>query len=207
MAVDQPTLRVLISSKQSEFEQERRDIAELMAPMPLLAANAAETWAPESIPVEDKSIYEARTCAIYVGLFGCVYSYPTTLEYQAAASNEQRELLIYIRYCPAREDALRKFLESVTDPRSGRTVVVYEDWASVRPRFESHLWAAVARMVQKALRLASPPQALGRSAVMRRMWEEERDQLSELGLPAEPAEACRLAKALQAAMNAGRGQP
>jgi hypothetical protein len=198
MAERQSTLSILISSKQLEFAAERADLREILRPLPLLVANAAETWAPESTPVLLKSIDEAANCAIYLGLFGCVYSEPTILEYRAASRNPHREILVYIKQCRQQRDReLEEFLETVKD---GRTVVQFTDWVQVRDRIADHLWRAVQRMIERLLRLGNPPTALGSSGAMARKWTAEKSSLLELGLPAEPQDAAHLAAWLQDAL-------
>ena len=199
MAVNRRLLRVIISSKQSDFVVERQDIARIMEPMPLLVASAAESWAPSETPVERRSVEEAASCAIYVGLFGCVYSAPTILEYEAAAANENRARLIYVRDCPSRDPKLSKFLERSLHPQTGNTVVSYKEWAQVSTRFEHHLWEAVARMIENLLKLAKPPTAMGRDRVMARQWQNEVQALEQLGLPSVPVEAEEFVAALRSA--------
>lgn len=191
-------LPVLISSKQAEFPVERADIVKIMEPMPLLAADAAEGWAPEAVDVQEKSVQRANACLIYVGLFGCIHSEPTILEYRAATRNPHREILVYIRDCDNREPQLSAFLSEVIAPVTGRTVLRYSDWRAVRKRFRDHLWEAIGRMAQHCLRLGSPPAAMGPGSALARRWERERAGLLELGLPATPSEALELATFLEA---------
>jgi hypothetical protein len=198
MAEIKPLLTVLISSKQAEFAAERADIRDIMRPMPLLAADSAENWPPESMAVERKSVEQGARCSIYVGLFACVYSEPTVEEYEAAARNPNRELLIYIRDCPERNAALVEFLDRILHPKQGHTIVQYRDWNTVRTRFADHLWSAIERMIQHLLRLGNPPVAMaGRGSVVERRWAYEKQQLLELGLPAHPAAALAQAEYLQ----------
>lgn len=193
MAIAQRQLTVLISSKQAEFAAERADILRIMRPMPLLAANAAEDWAPETKPVLDKSVDETAGAAIYVGLFGCVYSEPTVMEYRAARQNPHREVLIYVKDCKARDAPLDEFLRTVLTGRTGHTVVRFGDWADVRDRFADHLWDAVGRMIERLMRLGRPPVAMGSGGVLARKWNAERAALLALGLPADEQEALDLA--------------
>ncbi len=206
MAVPTETLRVLISSKQAEFVSEREDIVLLMKPMPLLAVDAAENWSPESLPVQEKSVSQAAACAIYVGLFGCVYSEATELEYRAASSNRYREILVYIKDCPNREAPLADFVNELMSAKSGRTVVRYKDWSKIRQRFRQHLWDAVGRMVQHTLRLADPPAAMGEDgSILDRRWAFEKEALRSLGLPVEPQDAREFAKVLDTVWSQSRG--
>jgi hypothetical protein len=197
MAIASPTLKVLISSKQAEFAAERADILQTIRPLPLLVANAAEQWPPESTPVERKSVEEASTCAIYVGLFGCVYSEPTVLEYRAASTNPHREILVYVKDCANREPALVPFLNALIEGKTGHTVTRFATWSDVRERFADHLWHAVGRMIDRLLRISSPPRAMGGGGVLQRKWEVERAALAALGLPNDPHEALQMAEYLE----------
>jgi hypothetical protein len=200
MAQTATLLKVLISSKQLEFEAERSDILNIMKSLPLLAADAAEEWSPEREPIEDVSVREARGCSIYIGLFGCIYSHPTVLEYEAAAQNPYREMLVYVRDCPHRDESLAAFLEKMKDPQNGHTLVTYRDWQSVRSRLEKHLWDAVGRMVEHLLRLGHPPVAMGSGGAMERRWQHEKQNLIDLGLPADRESAVQFAERLKQQM-------
>jgi len=197
VAVGQRHLTVLISSKQAEFAAERADILQIMRPMPLLVANAAEEWAPERTPVLHKSVNEAAACAIYVGLFGCIYSEPTVMEYREARKNPQRELLIYVKDCKTRELALDEFITATLGSTTGHTAVRFASWPDVRDRFADHLWEAVSRMVERLMRLGNPPVAMGSGGVLERKWNTERAALLALGLPERSQDALDLAAHLQ----------
>jgi hypothetical protein len=197
-------LKVLISSKQEEFAAERADIVRIMRPLPLLVANAAEDWPPESMPIHQRSIVEASACSIYVGLFGCVHSAPAVMEYESAHTNKHRELLIYVKACAHRDAALAQFLERLNDSRSGHVVTPFNDWSDVRDRFADHLWDAIGRMVDRLLRLAHPPVPMGNSSGLLRKWHDEKDALMSLGLPEDPHEAAAFASELERKRSAFR---
>jgi hypothetical protein len=204
MAIATRHLKVLISSKQAEFAAERADIVRIMRPLPLLIASAAEDWAPESMPINERSIVEAMDCSIYVGLFGCVYSAPAVMEYELAHQNPQRELLIYVKSCTHRDATLAQFLKQLSDSRSGHTVQEFNDWSDVRDRFADHVWDAIGRMIERLLRLANPPVPMGPGSVLIRKWQHERDALVALGLPGDPREAADLASDLERLRSARR---
>lgn len=197
MAETIPHLNVLISSKQKEFAAERADIRELMKPLPLLIADAAEDWAPSSSSIRETFLKQARECAIYVGLFGCVYSPPTIEEYTAAAENPYREILIFVKECVQRDPELMKFVEQLADPESGRTIIVYKDWGSVRQRFEKSLWSAVGRMIEHLLRIGTPPVGMGADGALERRRKTMEPKLWALGLPRDRAMALQLAQLLE----------
>jgi hypothetical protein len=199
VAVQKLALPVLISSKQAEFQTEREDIYKIMKSMPLLAVDVAENWPPQSVPILEQSVQQARACAIYVGLYGCIYSQPTIEEYRAASENRYREILIYVKQCPSNRDPqLTDFLGQVMAPTTGYIVLTYSDWPKIRKQFTEHLWAAIGRMAMHALRLGEPPKALGDdAAVLEQQWEAEKSALLNLGLPADPKQALELADLLK----------
>jgi hypothetical protein len=186
MAQSHSTLSVLISSKQSEFAAERADIEALVRPLPLLVASVAELWEPGPQSVKTRSLEEALACAIYVGLFGCVYSEPAVSEYVEAASNPNREVLVYIRECPGRDPSLAAFLDGVTDPRTGRTAVTYSDWSQIRPRIVDHLWAAVQRMIVTLLRLGEAQRAMAGEGGSGTLKRKRLNELAALGVHGDP---------------------
>ena len=198
MVTNEPRLNVLISSKQKEFVEERGDIRAMMAPMPLLVADAAEDWGPQSGSIRETFLRAAKGCALYVGLYGCVYSAPTVEEYWTAAENPHREILVYVKRCAARDEELKKFLDAVTAPESGRTIVVYDSWETVRPNFQRHLWAAIERMIAHCLELGNKPVSLsggnGPLELRRRQYEQA---LAEMGLPLDADRAFLLADQLR----------
>jgi len=73
-------IRVFISSKQREFVEERQGMTEIVRRLPLLAADAAEEWAPGRDSIEATFLARVRAAPIYVGLFGRVYSSATARE-------------------------------------------------------------------------------------------------------------------------------
>jgi len=199
MATNEPTLNVLISSKQKEFVRERADIRSLMAPMPLLVADAAEDWDPQSAAIRETYLRQAKSCALYVGLFGCVFSAPTIEEYRAAAGNPLRQVLVYVKECAGgRDAALTDFLHELSDPESGRTLVTYTVWDEVRPQFMRHLWAAIQRMIEHCIELGNKPVTLssGAGALERRRHRYEA-ALAEMGFPVEGDRALELAAELR----------
>jgi len=198
MATNEPTLNVLISSKEKEFTQERADIRSLMAPMPLLVADAAEDWDPESAPVRETYLRQAKSCALYVGLFGCVFSAPTIEEYRAAAGNPHRQILVYVKECASgRDAALTAFLHEVSDPESGRTLVTYTFWDEVRPQFVRHLWGAIQRMIAHCIELGNKPASLsGGAGALERRRNRYAAALAEMGFPIEADRALELATEL-----------
>lgn len=178
-------IRVFISSKQSEFHDERAAFQQVIRRLPLLVPVLAEDWPPQRLEVRERFLRDVRRSPIYVGLFGCIYSAPTVLEYETAIENPAREILIYIKRCPREktEPNLVPFLERLQE----RTVKVFADLAELLPVFEQHLWSAVGRMIGAYMELqAAAPVARGlglRESPLVRAWRMRREQIEGLGLP------------------------
>jgi hypothetical protein len=177
-------VRVFISSKQQEFRQERQGIQDMVASLPLLAPDLAEDWSPEREPVENTFLRRVRSAPIYVGLFGCIYSASTCLEYETACENPHREVLVYIRECQNRDPRLADFVGQLNNPERGHTIKQFHDWEDLKPYFERHLWDAVRRMIDNYVRLAEPePVTRAADSIRARRWRETRERLLGLGLP------------------------
>ena len=185
MATLNEVVRVFISSKQSEFKKERSEIAHLVSGMPLLAPVLAEEWSPARAEVRETFLADVRRSPIYVGLFGCVYSAATELEYRTALENPYREILVYLRRCTRADQELLPLLNSWTTECT-HTVKIFENWDDLRPHFEKHLWDAVRRMIEAYLQLSAPqPRAHAPGSVMEAKWREGLRQIVALGLPGD----------------------
>jgi len=176
-------IRVFISSKQREFVEERQGMTEIVRRLPLLAADAAEEWAPGRDSIEATFLARVRAAPIYVGLFGRVYSPATAREYETAVENPHREMLTYVKRCDQVEAPLEELIQRFDNPREGHTVKRFDTWADLKPAFEQHLWSAVHRMIESYLALAAPAPVARGSGVTARRWQHERDHLLALGLP------------------------
>jgi Domain of unknown function (DUF4062) len=192
-------IRVFISSKQSEFVEERRLLASVLKKMPLLAAIVAEEWPAQRTDIRDRFLNDVRRSAIYVGLFGRVYSAPTELEYRTALENDKREILVYIRRDVEPEEPLRPLVKEMKT----RVISHFATAEELAVRFEEHVWAAVGRMLEAYMALSSPPPQphSGSVSPMRRRWEKVRSGWADL-LPgaASPEEAADAVAQLQAFM-------
>jgi hypothetical protein len=174
-------IRVFISSKQDEFETERTVLAHEIKSIPILEPVFAEAWLPQGSSIQEVYLRDVRSCPIYVGLFGCVYSEPTRLEYVAASENPYRERLIYLKECahvdPLLQDLIETFERQVVFRRF-RTV------GDLLPAFSNHVLAALSRMITNYQLLGEPkPVAHGSGSVLERRWASRRRKLLELGLP------------------------
>jgi hypothetical protein len=185
LAVIDEVIRVFISSKRAEFERERSAMAEMISSLPLLAPIIAEEWSPARENAKQKYLGDVRNSPIYVGIFGCVYSAATELEYRTALENPYREILIYVRDCENPDAELKPLLKSwFVDCE--HTVRRYTKWEELRPVFQKHLWDAVGRMIEAYLQLARPEMTpRGFDSVLEPRWKEARNQIMSLGLPGD----------------------
>src|SRR5436309_3138512 len=90
-------VRVFLSSKMKEFENERAAIANQMASLRGFQVNTAEQWGARSHSPEKLYRGGVQECHIYVGLFGHVHSAATQEEYEEASGNPYRQKLIYLK--------------------------------------------------------------------------------------------------------------
>lgn len=177
-------IRVFISSKQNEFQHERQRVENVIRNLPLLAPDLAEDWSPERESVENTFLRRVRAAPIYVGFFGCIYSAPTCLEYETARENPRREILIYIKECSHRDPLLDDFIHKIDNPKSGHTIKSFKNWDDLKPYFETHLWAAIRRMIENYIQLKEPePATRGPQSFKWHRWNETRQQLLDIGLP------------------------
>jgi hypothetical protein len=199
-------IRVFISSKQSEFRDERLRIADVIGGMPLLAPILAEEWSPQRLDVRERFLQDVHRSPIYVGLFGAIYSEPTVLEYETAAENPYREILIYIKKQTSVIDS--RLSEFIARLGSKHVYKEFETPEDLIPFFEKHLWDAVRRMIEAYLQLKEPaPVTQGSFSVLKRRWSTRRDQLANLGLPGDlsPASAEEYAAGLSEMLKARSG--
>jgi len=175
-------ISVFISSKQSEFETERAVLADKIRGIPFLDAVIAEEWAPERTPVQDVFLEKVRRCPIYVGLFQCIYSEPTEMEYRAGIENPYREVLLYVKACRGtRDPRLTQLIEAT---RSRHVTFQFEGVKDLLPVFTLHLQAALVRMVETLQALGKQaPVSRSAESVLQRRWAAQRRQLASLGLP------------------------
>jgi hypothetical protein len=207
--IDNDPIRVFISSKQKEFETERRVMKDIVQSSPLMAPVLAEDFAPQRDDVRSRFLGDVGRCPIYVGLFGCVYSAPTEDEYRHALLNSAREILIYDRPCPDGRD--EKLSALITDIQANHVPAKLGSVAKLRKQFAEHLHLAVARMVRLLLdQAAPPPRAQGdEDSVIAAAWTERRLQLMAMGFPVNDVDqlAAMTSKYRSAANHLGHFRP
>jgi uncharacterized protein DUF4062 len=177
-------IRVFISSKQSEFENERAMLAHEIRNIPILEPVLAEEWNPTGVSVHKVYLDDVRTSPIYVGLFGGIYSEPTYLEYKAACENPYREKLIYLKQTGKVDPRLKELIGEFLDRH---VPVKYRSLPDLLPVFSRHLSAALSRMVDTLQSFGEPrPVVHGSGTVLERQWANRQKHIRALGLPEDP---------------------
>jgi uncharacterized protein DUF4062 len=192
-------ISVFISSKQSEFETERAVLADKIRSIPFLDVVVAEEWAPERTPVQDVFLDRVRRCPIYVGLFQCIYSEPTEMEYRAGIENPYREILLYVKACGGTRDPRLEHL--IGAARSQHVTFQFQGIKDLLPVFGRHLQAALVRMVEN-LQALGKQEPVGRStnSVLQRRWADQQRHLGSLGLPVDRGVAVDMVERAVAAL-------
>ncbi|WP_263376502.1 DUF4062 domain-containing protein [Granulicella aggregans] len=174
-------IRVFLSSKQTEFTTERLVMAHMIRDIPVLEPVLAEEWFPSGSSIKQVYLNDVRTCPIYVGLFGAIYSEPTHLEYLAACENPYREKLIYLKNSDNIDEPLLKLIE---DFKSRLVFARFSTIADLLPVFSNHLIAALTRMMTTLQLLGEvKPVTQGAGLVMEKRWANRQKQIQELELP------------------------
>ena len=181
-------IRVFVSSKQSEFESERELLKHEIERFTFLIADLAADWPPQAASSREVFLAKVQQAPIYVGLFGCVYSESTQLEYETAIQHPHREILIYVRSC-ARRRRDPQLQALIADMKDRHAIKEYETVPDLILQFQEHLLSALVRMAGLLMKLGD----LTKSQVERGGDVFATIQLSELGLPVEQDKAGRLA--------------
>jgi len=144
-------IRVFISSKQGELDQERAIIADKARQIGLEPV-MAEDWNPERRDAAQVFESRIRQCPLYVGLFYRTMSLPTKREYEVAAGHPFREILICKRSLPTSQMDPR-LVEFLSELAGSHTLVQYSDPSDLLSVVNQHLAAAVARIVETLMTL------------------------------------------------------
>jgi Domain of unknown function (DUF4062) len=177
-------IRVFISSKQSEFEAERAVLAHEIEMIPLLDAVWAEQWSPAGATPVEVYLKDVRSCPIYVGLFGRVYSEHTKLEYLAACENPYREKLLYVKES---QDVDAQLQQLIAELQERHTVGRFRNIGDLVQVFSKHLIAALGRMIEALQTLGeTKPVAHGSgTSVLEMRFAKRLQYLEGLGLPGD----------------------
>ncbi len=143
------TIRVFISSKQSELDTERAIAAE-QARRVGLEPILAEEWPPARDDIRSEYLKRVREAPIYIGIFYRVYSKPSVEEYSTAIEHPYREILIYQRNSGAeeRDNELTKLLGEIA---TRHVYFRYEKPEDLLKVVSQHLKAALVRMLDRLL--------------------------------------------------------
>jgi hypothetical protein len=193
-------IRVFISSKISEFETERAILADKIRSIPYLEPVMSEEWHPHRSSIRDTFVDQVNDCQVYIGLFGCIYSEPTEVEYRTAILNAYREIVIYIRQCDTaqREPPLQKL---VSELKQNHVTSEYRTAADLVVRINDHLKSAIVQMIRRLHRLGELADVHERGSSTTR-GRRELALLQGLGLPSNGELALQLATRLSASLSA-----
>lgn len=173
-------IRVFLSSRMKEFDQERAAIAFQIASLKGFEINAAEDWGALSAPVEHVYGAGVASCHIYIGLFGRTYSPHTHREYEEACSNPYRQKLIYLKAgARVSDESLTRLIATF---ESRHRPYRFQDLRDLQPRLLKDLELAVQEMLNQCLQLAEKaPVAQGAGpSVSEQAWHNRRKYLCEL---------------------------
>lgn len=134
------TLRVFISSKQDEFDDERQIAREVVESFDLIPVmSELREAAPNS--ARSLSLQETRESHIYLGIFGKKYSEPTEAEYREA-TKANVPCLIFIKKLKEnehRDKALSGLLERIRHPTEGRWTNNFEHVVQLKEKIRVSL--------------------------------------------------------------------
>lgn len=133
-------LRVFISSKQRELDDERQIAREVVESFDF---EAIMSELREASPSSAHSIYlqEVRESDIYLGIFAKKHSKPTEAEYREATKSNV-PCLIFVRKLKEnerRDKALKQLLEEIRNPNKGRWTNDFEHVIELREKMRTSL--------------------------------------------------------------------
>jgi hypothetical protein len=108
-------LDVFLSSAQEEFKNSRKILSKKISKMPFLKCIPLEERGADCVSVEEASLKAARTCDIYIGIFGNEYSELTIKEYREAVKH-RKLCLNYVKKLSNRNSRLQKFIDEELEP-------------------------------------------------------------------------------------------
>ncbi len=121
------SLRIFISSEQSESEDERAiaiQIIEFLCLDPI----ASERRSASDKSMKEQNEDEVRNSDVYVGILGSLFSEPTIGEFKVAR-DQRIPVLIYIKDKPVskRDKELDDFIRNIRDPNTGLVTENYQN--------------------------------------------------------------------------------
>jgi hypothetical protein len=196
------SISIFISSKQVEFETERAVLADKIRSIPFLEPVLAEEWPPQHSTPEDLFLDQVRNSPIYIGLFHCIYSKPTEMEYRAAVENPYREILIYLKHSPnsAREPALH---DLISEFKQRHVIAEFTTISDLLPVFTHHIRNALTRMIALLQKLGEgAPIGRAQNSILTRRWIRQQEQLQKLGLLKDMPDTATWIQHLSESLNA-----
>ena len=114
-------LKIFISSTMTDLQAERQAVEQAIAELRLEAVRA-ETIGSQAVSSRQACLEMARQCDIYLGIYGARYGWVspgdqvsvTEMEFQEA-QKQGKDILIYVKDVPKREEAQEDFLRRVED--------------------------------------------------------------------------------------------
>jgi hypothetical protein len=114
-------LKIFISSTMTDLQAERQAVEQAIAELRLEAVRA-ETLGSQPMPSRQASLEMARQCDIYLGIYGARYGWVppgdqvsvTEMELQEARE-QGKDILVYVKDVPEREEAQVDFVRQVED--------------------------------------------------------------------------------------------
>jgi hypothetical protein len=114
-------LKIFISSTMTDLQAERQAVEQAIANLRLEAVRA-ETLGSQPVPSRQACLEMARQCDIYLGIYGVRYGWVppgdhvsvTEMEFQEARK-QGKDILVYVKEVPEREEAQVEFLRRVED--------------------------------------------------------------------------------------------
>lgn len=121
-------LKIFVSGKQGELDNERAIIIELIDKLGFQPI-ASERFTAVAGSMEQAWNKEVRNSNIYVGIFGFCHSEASIGEFYAAADKPRLINVKILGKETVREPKLQNFLDTISDPKNG--VVVYKPYSLV----------------------------------------------------------------------------
>lgn len=114
-------LKIFISSTMTDLQAERQAVEQAIAELRLEAVRA-ETIGSQPVSSRQACLEMARQCDIYLGIYGARYGWVppgdqvsvTKMELQEARE-QGKDILVYVKDVPEREEAQEEFLQRVED--------------------------------------------------------------------------------------------
>ncbi len=114
-------LKIFISSTMTDLQAERQAVEQAIAELRLEAVRA-ETLGSQPVSSRRACLEMARQCDIYLGIYGARYGWVppgdqvsvTEMEFQEARK-QGKDILVYVKDVPKREEAQVEFLRRVED--------------------------------------------------------------------------------------------